>query len=69
MKHELTIRQTGYGHWKITTTHYGKEISTITTDSVSIDDYNSDPEEREGRRLRKLSGYNSLRGQIIRDNK
>lgn len=69
MKHEIIIKQTGYGHWKVSTMYYGKLISTTTTDSIAIDDYNSDPYEKEGRRLRKLSGYNALREEIIRDNK
>lgn len=32
-KYPLTIEKTGYGHWKISTTHYGKAISAITAAS------------------------------------
>lgn len=69
MKHKLHITPSGYGHWKIATTHYGKEISTVTTDSMSIDDYNSEDDEKDGRELRKLRGYNALRSEIIGRNK
>jgi len=34
----LTILFSGYGHWKIITTHYGKEIYTITTDAHAVSD-------------------------------
>lgn len=60
---------TGYGHWRITTSYYGKEISTITTDSCSIDDYNCDDFQKDGRELRKKRGALSLRSEIIRKNK
>lgn len=62
----LRIRQTCYGHWEVTTNYYGKEISCTTTDSMSIDDYNSDEYERDGRELRRKRGYLCLRSQCIR---
>jgi len=42
----LTIRQTGYGHWKIECDYRGKRIYTITTDSMAIDDYRSEQGEK-----------------------
>lgn len=63
MKHGLEIQETGYGHWKITTTHYNKVISCTTTNSTAIDDYNSEDGSI------KLRGYKSLREEIIRKNK
>lgn len=68
MKHWLKIEKTGYGHWKITTTHYNKVISCITTNSTAIDDYNSYDWERDKEGLRKLRGYRRLREEIIRKN-
>ena len=55
----LTILFSGYGHWKIITSHYGKEIYTITTNSTLID----------GAKEGKKSAINSLRKQIINSNK
>ena len=69
MKNNLEIRQTGYGHCRITTDYYGRQISTITTNSMAIDDYNSDYYEKEGKELIKKRGYNSLRNEIIRNYK
>ena len=44
MKTELiNIRKTGYGHWQITIRfRNGKMYNDITTDSVTIDQFNSD---------------------------
>lgn len=66
--YNLEIRQTGYGHWRITTTHYGKDISCTTTNSKAIDDYNSEDGERDRGRLRKKQGYELLRLECIRAN-
>lgn len=55
----LQINFSGYGHWKITTTHYGKEIYCITTDAHLIDD------AKDGIK----SAIKSLRQQIIIENK
>jgi len=55
----LTILFSGYGHWKISTTHYGKEIYCITTNSRAVDD------ARDG----KKSAINSLRREVIEINK
>lgn len=66
MKHNLTVKFTSYGHWKISTKHYNNEISCTTTNSQAIDDFNSDPKEKEGRTKKMLRGYNQLRKEIIR---
>lgn len=63
----LTITFKGYGHWKIATNYYGKEISCMNNDSLSVDDYNSEEDERDGRELRKKRGYWNLRNQCIRE--
>lgn len=68
-KHDIRIQQKGYGHWRVTTTYYGKEINCTTTDSTAIDDWNSDEYEKCGRELRKLRGYRKLRYYCIRANK
>ena len=62
----LEIRKTGYGHWKISMEYYGKTISTITTDSVSIDDYNSNDGDKDGRQLRRKRGFTVLKNAIVR---
>ena len=65
-KHILKVQKTGYGHWKITTTHYGKEISCTTTNSMAIDAYDCfNGEWKRG----SVNAYNSLRNEIIRKNK
>jgi len=46
MKH-IQIQFSGYGHWKISTTIRGKEKQTITTNSIAVDNYNSDMNDRE----------------------
>ena len=55
----LRILFSGYGHWKITTTHYGKEIYCITTNSRAVDD------AKDG----KKSATKILRREIIENNK
>ena len=51
---KLTIEQTGYGHWKVTTNYYNKDISAIITNAPSIDDYRSDDERRSKRGAKEL---------------
>lgn len=63
---DLSIRQTGYGHWRISV-HIdinGEEvkISTITTDSISIDNYNSEDDDEIG------EGFINLLTECINDN-
>lgn len=55
----LRILFSGYGHWKITTTYYGKEIYCITTNSRAVDD------AKNG----KKSATKILRREIIENNK
>ena len=59
----------GYGHYKIGIMYYGKLITCITNNMPAIDDYNSDPHEKDGRELRVKRGYEALRAEIIRKNK
>ena len=63
---KVTYSKTGSGHWKITTTHYGKEISTTTTNSLAIDCLYD--EDFKGRYTSKQA-EKSLRNQIITANK
>lgn len=65
----LSVSPSGHGHYKVTTTHYGKEISCITSNMPAIDDFKSDEYEKDGRELRKLRGYKSLRDECIMVNK
>lgn len=69
MKHHLEVHPSGYGHYKITTIHYGKEINCTTNNMPAIDDFKSEDFEKDGRELRKLRGYRTLRGECIRKNK
>lgn len=62
----ISIRMTGYGHWKISIERKGKTLSTITTDVESIDDYNTESDEKDGREFRKKRGYGCLRNEILR---
>ena len=66
----LSIQQKGYGHWKIECDYYGERISTVTTNSISIDDFRSEfGEKDEDNCNRRLTGYVSLCEEIIRKNK
>jgi len=56
----LSVLQTGYGHWEISCDYRGKRISCTTTDSVSIDNWR----DRDNDRL-NLLGYRSLCTEII----
>lgn len=61
--HFITILPAGYGHFKVITQHYGKEIQCITTDTRAIDAYNDDNERKSNR------GKKELRAICIRANK
>lgn len=37
MKNSITFTRTGYGQWKVTTEHFGKEISMHFTDAPTYD--------------------------------
>ena len=58
-KPTLEVRFSGYGHYKVTTTYYGKQITCITTDMPAIDAY------KDG----KVWAYWTLRNECIRDYK
>lgn len=64
----ITIRKTGYGHWEISTTIRGKERKTITTDSISIDNYDTDmrPRERGQMGQTKKQAAQCLYNEIVR---
>lgn len=38
----LSIRMTGYGHWKIECDYRNKRISATTTNSIAVDNFNSE---------------------------
>lgn len=63
-RRRLTIRKTGYGHFKISCLWYGREYSTTTTDTVSVDNFRSEDDEKWEGRNRVLYGYECLCGQI-----
>ena len=67
-KTEMRLTWSGYGHYKVEMKYMGKTISCVTNNMPAVDDYNSDMSEREGRRLRYLIGYRSLRNECIRKN-
>jgi hypothetical protein len=56
---KVTIQFSGYGHWKISTTHYGKEIYCITNNAREVDN------AKDG----KISAIKLLRKEIIENNK
>lgn len=68
-KRNLSVIPEGFGHWKIECDHRGKRISTITCNSLSVDDWKSDPDDMDGRVNRKKQGYEALVYEIIQDNK
>lgn len=67
----ISIKQTGYGHWEVSTTFRNKTIKCITTNSVAIDNYKSDlmPKQRGtfGRTARQASI--ELYNEIVNANK
>ena len=63
----LTTRFSGYGHYKISMIHRGKRIATTTTNVSAIDDYKSEPFEKDGRKYRMLRGYRDLVSELIRN--
>ena len=56
---KVTIQFSGYGHWKISTIHYGKEIYCITNNAREVDN------AKDG----KISAIKLLRKEIIENNK
>jgi len=65
----IKIQKTGHGHWKISMEYRNKTISTTTTNSMAVDDFNSDIDEKKGRQLRWKAGHEELKREIIRANK
>lgn len=57
----ISILPSGHGHFKISTEHYGKTISTVTTNTQAIDAWRDDNPSKEALR--------ELRNEIIRNNK
>ena len=49
----IQIFPSGHGHWTVSTTHYGKKIQAVTTDSVAID-YAGDGEKWAINKLRNF---------------
>ena len=62
MKNSITFTRTGYGQWKVTTEHFGKEISMHFTDAPTYDLITS--EERGYK-----NSIKNLRSRIINANK
>jgi hypothetical protein len=63
----LTVLKTGYGHWKIECDYRGKRISTTTTNSIAVDNWNSDHFERDQYGCNRIkTGYQDLCSEIIR---
>ena len=65
----ISIKKTGYGHWLISMEYRRKTISTTTTNSMAVDDFNSDIDEKQGRKLRWKAGYEQLKAELILKNK
>jgi hypothetical protein len=64
----LSITKTGYGHWRIECDYRGKRIGTVTTDSQSVDDFNSEFGEKDPDGFnRRKQGYQMLVNRIISD--
>jgi len=65
----LTVRPSGYGHWKIECDYRGKRIRTTTSDSISVDNFNSEfgEKDKHGTNRRKI-GYIELCQEIIDSN-
>lgn len=57
----IRVLPLGCGHFKISTEHYGKIISTVTTNTQAIDAYRDDSPSKAALR--------ELRNEIIRRNK
>lgn len=65
----LSIRKTGYGHWRIECDYKNSRIHTTTTNSMAVDDFNSEFGEKDQYRVnRRKQGYEQLCRQIIYDN-
>lgn len=65
IKYSILVQMIGYGHYKVGTSFRGKMRSTITTNTLALDDWNSEDDEKDGKESRKLRGYRALRAEII----
>jgi hypothetical protein len=64
----LSIISTGRGHYRIQFDYKGKTISAVTTNTMAIDNFNSDVFEKMDGRNRMKEGYEDLCNEIIRKN-
>jgi hypothetical protein len=66
----LKVLISGQGHWRIKCDYRGKEISCITTNSIDVDNWNSEEWEtdKDGKNMIK-QGYENLCSEIIYANK
>lgn len=64
----LSIMSTGRGHYRIECDYRGKRISAITTNTMAIDNFNSEHGEKKDGRNRMKEGYEDLCNEIIRKN-
>lgn len=62
----IRIEFAGYGHWDVSADYRGKRVKIRTTDSMAIDDFKSDPYEKDGRENRRKRGYTTLMNAIAR---
>lgn len=59
--HSLNIRFLSYGHWEISAVIRGKLKKCVTTDSIAVDNYNSDTWELNSHKKNiKYLGYVTL---------
>jgi hypothetical protein len=68
----VSIKQTGYGHWKVTFKRYGRELSAVTTNSLAIDRISFEGHEPDRQPNLFFStvkkAYRSLYDEVIRAN-
>lgn len=63
----ITINFVSHGHWRITMNHYNKNLSCITNNSVAVDEYRSEENERDSEGIVWLRGYKTLKNEILRN--
>lgn len=56
-QHQTRVQFSGYGHYKVFTTYYGKEISAVTTDMETIDAFKSDNDRRSNGAMNRLREF------------